>query len=65
MVSGDGRFYSKEAIQIIVRMAAANGVSKVLHMLSAAFHSPAEARQRNACGQSVLSKAASSHRSCD
>eukprot|EP00884_Botryococcus_braunii_P020827 jgi/Botrbrau1/7428/Bobra.0083s0001.1 len=29
VVSGDGRYYSKEAIQIIVRMAAANGVGTV------------------------------------
>ncbi|KAK9790311.1 hypothetical protein WJX73_001398 [Symbiochloris irregularis] len=29
VVSGDGRFYSKDAIQIIVRMAAASGVGKV------------------------------------
>lgn len=29
VVSGDGRFYSKDAIQIIVRIAAANGIGKV------------------------------------
>ncbi|XP_059448896.1 phosphoglucomutase, cytoplasmic [Corylus avellana] len=29
VVSGDGRYYSKEAIQIIIKMAAANGVRRV------------------------------------
>jgi phosphoglucomutase len=29
VVSGDGRFYSEEAIQIILRIAAANGVGGV------------------------------------
>ncbi|PSR88137.1 Phosphoglucomutase [Actinidia chinensis var. chinensis] len=29
VVSGDGRFYSKEAVQIIIKMAAANGVRRI------------------------------------
>ncbi|KAK2659218.1 hypothetical protein Ddye_005751 [Dipteronia dyeriana] len=29
VVSGDGRYYSKEAIQIIIKMAAANGVRRI------------------------------------
>lgn len=30
VLSGDGRYYNNEAIQIIVRIAAANGVGKVV-----------------------------------
>ncbi|MCB1851905.1 MAG: alpha-D-glucose phosphate-specific phosphoglucomutase, partial [Gammaproteobacteria bacterium] len=29
-LGGDGRYYNRQAIQIILRMAAANGVAKVL-----------------------------------
>lgn len=30
MVGGDGRFYNRQALQVIIRMAAANGVKKVM-----------------------------------
>ena len=30
VVSGDGRFYNDKAIQVITKMAAANGISKII-----------------------------------
>jgi len=30
VIGGDGRFYNREAIQVIIRMAAANGFSRLL-----------------------------------
>ena len=32
VVSGDGRFFNKEAIQVVIKMAAAAGVGRVAHL---------------------------------
>ena len=41
VVGGDGRFYNREAIQVIVRMAAANGFGKVIVGRGALLSTPA------------------------
>ena len=41
VVGGDGRFYNREAIQIIVKMAAANGFGKVIVGRGALLSTPA------------------------
>ncbi|KAJ9563575.1 hypothetical protein OSB04_008735 [Centaurea solstitialis] len=41
VVSGDGRYYSKDAVQIIIKMAAANGVRRVWVGLNSLMATPA------------------------
>jgi len=41
VLGGDGRYYNREAIQIIIRMAAANGVAKVIVGQSGLLSTPA------------------------
>ncbi|RLB68805.1 MAG: alpha-D-glucose phosphate-specific phosphoglucomutase [Deltaproteobacteria bacterium] len=41
VVGGDGRFYNRQALQIIIRMAAANGVKKLLVGQSGILSTPA------------------------
>jgi len=58
VVGGDGRFYNNEAIQVIVRMAAANGVRHILVGQSGILSTPAASamiRKRGGCGGIILS----------
>ena len=58
VVGGDGRYYNREATQIIIRMAAANGFGKLLVGRGGLLSTPAASaviRRRQALGGIVLS----------
>ncbi len=58
VVGGDGRFYNREALQIIVKMAAANGFGKVIVGRDALLSTPAASciiRKYHAFGGIILS----------
>jgi phosphoglucomutase len=58
VVGGDGRYYNREAIQIILKMAAANGVAKVLVGQGGILSTPATScviRKNKAIGGIILS----------
>ena len=58
VVGGDGRFYNPEAIQIIVRMAAANGIGRLLIGRGGILSTPAASnviRKYKAFGGIILS----------
>lgn len=58
VIGGDGRFYNREAIQLILRMAAANGVQRVLLGRGGILSTPAASaviRKYDAIGGIILS----------
>ncbi len=58
VVGGDGRFYNREAIQIVIRMAAANGFGRVIAGRGGILSTPAASnliRQKKAFGGIILS----------
>ena len=58
VLGGDGRYYNRQAIQIILKMAAANGIGKVLVGKGGILSTPAASaviRQYKAFGGIVLS----------
>ncbi|MCP4270402.1 MAG: alpha-D-glucose phosphate-specific phosphoglucomutase [Gammaproteobacteria bacterium] len=57
-IGGDGRYYNREAIQIIIRMAVANGFSRLLVGQGGIFSTPAAScviRNYKTCGGIILS----------
>lgn len=58
VLGGDGRYYNRQAIQIILKMAAANGIGQVLVGCGGILSTPAASciiRQNNAFGGIILS----------
>ncbi|MGK7922524.1 MAG: alpha-D-glucose phosphate-specific phosphoglucomutase [Trichodesmium sp.] len=58
VVGGDGRYYNRQAIQIILKMAAANGVGRILVGQGGILSTPAASciiRKNNAFGGIILS----------
>jgi phosphoglucomutase len=58
VLGGDGRFYNREAIQIVIRMAAANGFGKVIAGRGGILSTPAAShliRKKEAFGGIILS----------
>jgi len=58
VIGGDGRYYNTEAIQVILRMAAANGFSRLLVGKGGILSTPAASciiRKHKACGGIILS----------
>ncbi|RLQ22485.1 alpha-D-glucose phosphate-specific phosphoglucomutase [Seongchinamella sediminis] len=58
VVGGDGRFYNREAIQVLIRMASANGFARLLVGQGGILSTPAAScviRKQGACGGIILS----------
>ena len=58
ILGGDGRYYNRESIQVILRMAAANGVEKIILGQGGIFSTPAVShliRKHQALGGIILS----------